>query len=351
MSGRPDIRRLSDEELDVLLSRSLDGDLSPDEERELSEVLASDPRASHRREELAALVGRLQELPIPAPPLGHTARVNAHAADRSKGMGALGHRLGLFPPPSMVRGIAALFVIVLIGIGVLRNQSERQKAEEQAAPHDDGRVSIFLGEKKAAAPAAPVAIPQDAKAPAAKPSAPRKDAEVRLAEDSRARRSGTLVPKEEGRPAAVAADAATASRADAPAKLNSFEARSEAASNEPPVRQEALAKKMKLQAGGAAAPAPASAVHARTLSWSVRVVGSPGWLLKKAPETAPSAPVSARCVVTLDLSGRVVAVRPADGAPLPPEVETLARGLLFSRSSSAPAEEAPTTVEIEVETR
>ncbi|HQR47118.1 MAG TPA: hypothetical protein PK598_14045, partial [Thermoanaerobaculia bacterium] len=156
MSARPDRTHLSDEDLDILLSRSLDGDLSPEEERELSALLAADPRAARRREELAALVARLNALPPPAPPLGMAARVNAHTADHAKGMGAVWHRLGIFPPPAMVRGIAALFVIVVIGMNVLRSQSARQKsAEEAPAPAPaDGRVTIFFDEKKPAAPAA-----------------------------------------------------------------------------------------------------------------------------------------------------------------------------------------------------
>ena len=128
MSARPDLARLSDEELDVLLSRSLDGDLSSEEERELSAFLASDARAARRREELAELVGRLNALPAPAAPLGMTARVNAHTADHARGFGAIWHRLGLFPPPAMVRGIAALFVIVVGGaLAVFAMADNRRK--------------------------------------------------------------------------------------------------------------------------------------------------------------------------------------------------------------------------------
>lgn len=157
MSARPDLVRLSDEDLDLLLSRSLDGDLSPEEERQLEEILGSDPRAARRREELSDLVGKLNALPDPAPPLGLTARTNAWTAERAGGIGALWHRLGLFPPPAMLRGIGALFVIVLIGMSVLRSQSVRQKAAESAEARDDGRVAIFFGERVPSTPSAPSA--------------------------------------------------------------------------------------------------------------------------------------------------------------------------------------------------
>jgi hypothetical protein len=155
VSAGPDPVRLSDEDLDLLLSRALDEDLSPEEERHLEEVLASDPRAVGRREGLSALVGRLNALPDPAPPLGLTARTNAWTAERSGGIGALWHRLGLFPPPGMVRGIGALFVIVLLGMSVLRSQSVRQKAAESSEARDDGRVAIFFGERGPSTPSAP----------------------------------------------------------------------------------------------------------------------------------------------------------------------------------------------------
>ena len=358
MSARPERSRLSDAELDLILSRSLDGDLSPEEERELTQLLARDPAAARRREELAGVVERLKALPAPAAPLGLTARVNAFTADRATGLRAVWSRLGIFPPPAMVRGIAALFVIVLIGMNVLRIQSEKPKAAEEASPKDDGRVAIFFGEKKSAAPAA-----APAPAPVAKSTAPKEQQEPARRRDAPAAtgveadaapggKGNTPAKREVSAEAAPAppsargaavmeAPEAKAQRKEAAVAADALEARPEAAGNVGGVRSEPALQKMKV----AQAPSAPSA-----LAWSIRVTGSPGWLLKKAPEARPSAPASARCTVTLDRDGRVVAVWSATSTPLSSEVETFVKGLLFSRaegSASTPA----STVDLEIDAR
>ena len=78
MSARPAISQLLGEDLDLLLSRSLDGDLTPDEESELQGYLAADPAARRRRAELAELVGSLKELPNAGTPFALATRVNTH---------------------------------------------------------------------------------------------------------------------------------------------------------------------------------------------------------------------------------------------------------------------------------
>ncbi len=352
MSARPDVRRLAEEDLDLLLSRSIDGDLSPEEEREVQELLAGDPRAARRLEELSALVGRLKSLPDPAPPLGLTARVNAHAVERSKGMGALWHRLGLFPPPSMVRGIVALFAIVLIGISVLKTQSERQKAEEGAAS-DDGRVPVFIGERPPAAPAAPARRAPEPKAVAAKPAAKSEALRRDEAPAEAKKAAGNLPSKEEGRTAVFLQEEAAGSSADALAAAGGSgapagsEAESQARhADAAPMRKSKLAAS--LQAPEAPRPA---AQAAPSVAWSVRVVSSDGWILKRAPDSRPSSSVRVRLLVTLDASGHVREVRPAEGGLVSPEVEAFARGLLFERPPSASPVAGPLVVEIEVGTR
>jgi hypothetical protein len=261
-------------------------------------------------------------------------------------MGAFWHRLGLFPPPAMVRGIVALFAIVLIGINVLRSQSERQKAEEQVTRPDDGRVSVYLGDEKTTAPAE-----AKAKTPATKGKAA-----GRLAQAApRAAPEMVFLPEQaaSSNERDREADAVASSKpvGELEPKSNTLEARRDSATNVPGSRDEATAKKAKAEAGVAEAPAPAAAPLARPFSWSIRIVGSPGWLLTKAPHTAPSSRVSARCFVTLDAAGRVVDVRPTDGSPLPPEIGTLVRGLLFERGPSPPVGGAAPVLEIEVTTR
>lgn len=341
MSASPGTARRSDEELDLFLSRSLDGDLSPDEERELMAILASDPRAVRRREEVAALVGKLGALPAPAAPLGLTARVGARAADQAKGMGSLWRRLGIFPPPAMVRGVAALFVIVLIGINVLRSQSARQKAVETAA-QDDGRVTIFFDEKKPAQPAAPA-------------PAPARQGKLEAGKEKRAPAPATLRPEEQltaseerdkERDAAAVADLSKiAQRGDAPASSDRLALREEAAGFGGAARSEAVAGNLKAQA----APAPvARKAAAVPVSWDVTIVGpsASAWGLKKmSAPAAPGAGISATYRLTLDADGVVVSAQAIEGGTA--ETDALVKSLVFG----AVSQDAPREIEVTVRTR
>lgn len=343
MSARSDLARLSDEELDVLLSRSLDGDLSPEEERELSALLASDPRAARRREELAGLVARLNALPAPAAPLGMTARVNARTADHAKGLGAIWHRLGIFPPPAMVRGIAALFVIVIIGMNVLKSQSARQKtAEEAPAPAPaDGRVAIFFDEKKPAAPAAPAPAPKSA-AKETQVAEAKRDAPARLRNEPAPAPAEQAASGGKGEMAAVAALEADASRKDASAAKDALVARPEAAGSVEGVGSKAALQKMKAQA---APPAPALAAASIPISWDVAVLGPPArsWALRRFAAPPPArAGISASYRLTLDAEGKVVAAKALEGAT--PETDALARSLVFTSLGPDPPAEIEVTV-------
>ena len=350
MSARPGLAHLSDEELDVLFSRSLDGDLSPEEERELSALLASDPRAARRREELADLVARLNALPAPAAPLGMTARVNAHTADHAKGFGAIWHRLGLFPPPAMVRGIAALFVIVVIGMNVLKSQSVRQKTAEeapaQAPARADDRVTIFFDEKKPAAPPAPA---PKAAAKEAQLAEAKRDAPARRQNETAQAPAEPVTPGEMGRAAGVAALERDASRKDAPAApaaMDALEARNENDGSAGAVRSEAtLPKKSKAELAPATS---ALAVSAAPISWDVVVVGPPAraWALRRFAAPPPArAGITATYRLTLDAEGKVVAARALDGATS--ETDVLARSLVFTPFGPDP----PAEIEITVRTR
>ncbi len=352
MSARPDLARLSDEELDVLLSRSLDGDLSPEEERDLSALLASDPRAARRREELAELVARLNALPAPAAPLGMTARVNARTADHAKGFGAIWHRLGLFPPPAMVRGIAALFVIVVIGMNVLKSQSVRQKTAEEApaqAPAPaDGRVTIFFDEKKPAVPAAPAPAPKAA-AKESQQAEAKRDAPARRQNETAQAPAEPVTPGEMGRSAGVAALERDAFRKDAPAApaaMDALETRKENAGSAGAVPSEAtLPKKSKAELAPATS---ALAVSAAPISWDVVVVGPPAraWALRRFAAPPPArAGITATYRLTLDAEGKVVTTRALEGATS--ETDVLARSLVFTPLGPDP----PAEIEITVRTR
>ncbi len=337
MSASPDVVRRSAEELDLLLSRSLDGDLTPDEERELAAVLASDPRAARRREELAALVARLGALPAPAAPLGLTARVAARAADKAEGTGGLWRRLGIFPPPAMVRGVVALFVIVLIGINVLRSQSARQKAAEEAAKRDEGRVAIFFdGEKQSApAPQAPAAEPESKPKTALKKGAPLPPAGPYAArKDERSEDRAGFAPTVKDAPALHGQI-----DAEAPAPHEKAQGGAAAVSNEGAPRQ-AMAVP--------ARPAPAPAAAGVPLAWDVEIVGASAraWALRRMTAQPPSASgVTATYRLTLDAQGNVVTVRPLDGAGS--ESDVLVKSLVFTPLGSDP----PAEIEVTVRTR
>jgi hypothetical protein len=342
MSAPSGVRRLSDEDLDLLLSRSLDGDLTPEEERELTGILATDPRAAGRREKLAELVGKLNTLPAPAAPLGLTARVGARSADQAKGMGAVWRRLGIFPPPAMVRGIAALFVVVLIGMNVLKSQSVRQKAAEQAAPRDEGRVAIFFDEKKPAAPAAPAAAPQ----PASKAGATKEEAEpARLAARLAERPAERKDLGKEGRAGTLAAETERAPRRDAPLAADALTVREEDAGIGGAVRNEAAPGKLKARA---APPAPVLAAASVPLAWDVEIVGpsARAWALRRiAAPPPPAAGLSASYRLTLDAGGNFVSARALEGGT--PETDALVRSLVFSPLGPEP----PPEIEVTVRTR
>ena len=380
MSARPDVRRLSGDELDLLISRSLDEDLPPEDQKLLEEILASDPHAAARHDELAGVVAALAALPAPGAPLGMAARIAATASERSSGLAGVWQRIGIFPPPAMVRGAAAVFAIVVIGISVMRSQGERAKQYEQmeatavakSAERSENSVSVFFQEKEkkqaldaneAGAPAAPkadakvapgpagnVATNVPAKAPAllaAPPAAEAgKRAQVALGAAAKDQKSAGVAEADntygktevlEERQAASSSDSAVSLRDDAVAKRAK-------------VNREMAAKEAVAQVPPSVPAAAPAALSPPPLAWSVSVLGSPGWMLKKAPDSVPGRLFSARCFVSVDASGRVTAVRPFD-APLPKEVDDLVRGLVFVPVAAGGRAQVPADVEIEVRAR
>ena len=140
MSARPFVPRLSDEELDLLLSRSLDGDLSPEEEHGLETILAHDPAAARRKEELQRLVAEARALPEPAPPFALATRVNSNVSEKAGHGGSVFHRFGFYPPPGMAVSAMALLGIVAVAITVLK------PAPLRVVERVEGPVDVFLTE-------------------------------------------------------------------------------------------------------------------------------------------------------------------------------------------------------------
>ena len=334
MSARPFVPRLADEELDLLISRSLDGDLSPEEEHDLGLVLAHDPAAAKRKEELARIVAEAAALPAPAPPFAFSTRVNSNVSEKGTRGGFLAHRFGFYPPPGMAVGAMALLAIVAVAITVLR-----------PTRRDDGPVDVFFTDvarndaKVAAKPASPPAAESKAKAreprqneiaetaPREKAPAPpaavvasseealkdvgKRDAEKKLASPASAQNEPVL--EAEKRPLAKAeADTVTAARPSAPAP--------------------ALAGAAPQAAGAVASRSRANVEPGRSWSVAVRGDGARRWMLRSAPEGRPSAASSQKSAfrISLDADGRVTSVRALDARPVQPALLAFVRGLVFA---------------------
>lgn len=368
MSARPFVPRLSDEELDLLLSRSLDGDLSPEEEHDLETLLAHDPAAARRKEDLARVVAEARALPAPAPPFALATRVNSNVSEKGGRGGSVFHRFGFYPPPGMAVGAMALLGIVVVGIAVLRPGPQRRV---------EGPVSVFLTESDSAAKRPQPEVPKVASkeaardkaaaAPAAPPPAERKRApEAVVASAPEERLEGRLGGKADDRPA-------DAEKLESRKKLNepqpaSVIAANELAFEESRAKQEKERRRLSkneadagaaqprrqaatiasgpdldasaVQTAGAPAPAPAAKAAgalakvepARAWSVAVRGEGARRWMLRRAPEGRPPVASAQASVfrVTLDADGRVTSVRALDARPVQPALLEFVRGLVFA---------------------
>lgn len=308
MSARPSpLERPSDEELDLLISRSLDGDLSPEEEQELGKLLLADPVVRARRDRMAALVAELGRVPAPVPPFALATRVSSRVLEKAGGVGLPSGLAGRAPKMGLVfatlaaLGIVALYRILTGGSVLAPVPSEKVAAREaaKAAPADSSRepVEVFFQESagakaEAAKPGGPAgaAVAAGAGAPAAAAS---QDAPVLVAE---------------ARPAAPAAAPEAGSRSRA----------NEAASKE---KSSALPREQaEPAAAGEAdrfAPEPLAKTdavasrddRARDEREAVRVA--------EAVPAAPAAPSVARQAADLDLGLSARGAGEAQSAPAP----------------------------------
>ncbi len=337
MSANPQPRSFVTGDLDLLISRSLDGDLPGEEERELQSFLAADPSARARYEAMARVVGRLEELPDPEPPFAMSTRINSQLEDDTKGFTASLQRFGFYFRPATVGVIAAGIAAVTISYSVMSPPkpaatiaavSEQAKAQPAAAPEDDGRVNAYFAEpekkKDAPAPAKELA----AAAPAA-PAAAR------------------------ARSAAPLADAALAEgRADDEKKLNRQEPTLIASSEASRAKNEdlAFAPERDTASRAAAAPAPQAAGGLRALA-SAQVVGpSTGTLRLAVPARLDGLPGPFEGSYRLDLDGtgrvtRVVRLAGGSGSE-PSGLSERLKDLSFT-----PAEAARTAGTVDVKVR
>ena len=318
MSARPSVPRLEGEELDLLISRALDGDLSPEETRDLETVLANDPAARRRKEELAGLVAEARALPAPAPPFALSTRVNSNVSEKTARGGSIFHRFGFYPPPGMAIGAMVVLGVVAVAITVMNPAPKR--IAPTIAQRADGPVDVFFQEGARAKDAAKKAAP-----------APSESVAARIASKETARDRGAAAPS---------APASEPSSAPAPASI--LEARPAVVVASVAASNEGVLSAASPQAAGGIAPAspatPAPAARAmrsaEVRSWSIAIRGEGArrWMLRRAPESRPSAasaPASS-FRVTLDAEGRVTAVRALDARAVQPALLEFVRGLVFA---------------------
>ncbi|MDL2717927.1 MAG: hypothetical protein PT977_09250 [Acidobacteriota bacterium] len=341
---------MSGEQLDLLISRSLDGDLSPEEQRDLETVLANDAAARRRQEEMAGLVAEARALPSPAPPFALSTRVNANVSEKAARGGSILNRFGFYPPPGMAIGAMVVLAIGAVAVTVM-NPAPRRVATT-IAERADGPVDVFFQDGTRAKDAAKKAAASPSESVGAKIASKEKAREEGAV--ARSAPAGIVESKQVASVVASNEPALDEKRhdklADKQNKLSKSEADADAdgtRTRQASVESPALSAAAPQAAGGIspaapAAPSPAvramKSVETRTWSVAIRGEGAKRWMLRRAPEGRPSSsaqPSSFR--VTLDAEGRVTAARALDARPAQPALLEFVRGLVFAPVASGTA--------------
>lgn len=238
MSARPSpLPRPSDEELDLLISRSLDGDLSPEEEQELGKLLLADPVVRARRDRMAALVAELGRVPAPVPPFALATRVSSRVLEKAGGVGLPSGLAGRAPKMGLIfatmaaLGVVAAYKILTGGSVLAPVPAEKVAAREaaKAAPADSSRepVQVFFQESSGpkaeagkpaevagaagvGAPAAPASQAAPVLVAEARPAAPAPGPEAgsrARANEAASKETTSALGREQAKPAAAAGEA------------------------------------------------------------------------------------------------------------------------------------------------
>ncbi len=335
MSANPQPRPLVTGDLDLLISRSLDGDLPGEEERELKSLLAADASARARYDAMARLVDRLEELPDAGTPFALATRVSSQVEADTRGFAATLHKYGFYFRPATFGVIAAGLVVVAV-IATLRNppkpvatvaEVKTATATAPAPAAGEDRMTVYLAttekpKEEAAAPAASVpAAPAEAKKGAGR-SEPVLAAK---AEDSRGGDEGGFAPERDALADGQVASAEAVPRGRA------------AAENEQAARQETASAPARL---GAAAPAPAPPGAERSSPRLDLVGSSSAGVRLAAPARLDglAGPFDGNYRLELTSSGRVVEVIRLFGGSgtEPPALPDRLRTLSFASSTAAP---------------
>jgi hypothetical protein len=154
-------------DLDLLISRSLDGDLPAEEERELKSLLQADSAARARYDAMVRLVGRLEELPDPEAPFALSTRVRSQVENDTVGIAATLHRFGFYFRPATVGVVVFGIVAVVLTSTIMTppkptatvaEAKDQSKVQPASAPEDDGRVNVFFAESAKKADAGPATV-------------------------------------------------------------------------------------------------------------------------------------------------------------------------------------------------
>jgi hypothetical protein len=368
VSARPELERMAPEDLDLLISRSIDGDLSPEEETDLKRHLENDAAARRRYEEMARLVERMQSLPSPEPPFALATRINSSVSQASRGVGSLWLRLGLYPPPGLAVAAAGVLALVVVS-GVFLNRKPAPVSVAENAEQKDGPVTVFFQDSDPSAP-------REGRQAAASAD---KDSREQAAEPAKAKAAGEALKKD-----AIERDA---SKNEKQREQQKEDRKEEQRGARRDTRSEpAFAQEMPAQAGATAdalgamsapqapqkeaalAPAPAAAAEMRSnvaskapraadekarsaSSVSVEVFATDGrpssWRVASRPSASPAGPVDGVFRVTLDLEGRVTGVVVRSGH-LPLDLERFLRGLVFAGEEG---EKAPPELDLKLRSR
>ncbi len=325
MSANPQHRPFVTGDLDLLISRSLDGDLPGEEERERKSLLQADAAARARYDAMARLVGRLEELPDPEAPFALSTRVTSQVENDTVGIAATLHRFGFYFRPATVGvfifGIVAVVLTSTVMVPPPKPAATvadgQLKAQPAPAAEDDGRVNVFFADsskKDAAAPAAgasvasaelarPSAVPSRSQAGDAKGNVRQEPVLVASAEAPREKEESlSFAPERDDQPLAPAAPApAAAPPAAVASRAVADENVAERASMQKSVGSEAKRK-------SESAPQAAGVSFAGA---SVQVVGKTADTLRISPSArleGLAGPFEATYRLELDGAGRVTTV-------------------------------------------
>ena len=359
MSANPQPRLFVTGDLDLMISRSLDGDLPGEEERELKSLLAADPSARARYDAMARLVGRLEELPDPEAPFALSTRVRSQVENDTVGIAATLHRFGFYFRPATVGvfifGIVAVVLTSTImvppkPVATVADTTGPSETQPAAIPEEDGRVNVFFAEsakKSDASPAAGAAAPA---APAASAPAQSRTNEAK----GKLRQEPVLVASAEA-PREKEESVAFAPERDAPALAAAVSAPPSAAASRA-AADESVAEGVSLKKAAASdttrlrAPAPQAAGETRAAA-SAQVVGKAAGTLRFATPArldGLAGPFEGFYRLELDGSGRVINVARLVGGSGSEPSGLLAR---LKELSVTPVEAARTAGSVDVKVR